>query len=140
MIDWGAMFEPEMASDEEARPPAAAVPRAPPGDGDTLPPDTPCPPMAASAATIAAVVAPGLREQIEGRERQGDNRRRCVECAERTPRGRCLAVARGAFVAARGYEPIANLLRRCEGFSPMPDDPDQRSSADRWPCLVRAAS
>ena len=38
--------------------------------------------------------------------------------------------------ARRGYEPVPDLLRRCEGFAPLPDDPDQRAGMERWPGLT----
>lgn len=72
---------------------------------------------------------------IDHPERFGDNRRRCCECLNRAHNGRCLAVARGLVVAARGYTPHPEWLRRCEGYKPCTTDPDQRSGADRWPRL-----
>jgi hypothetical protein len=65
-----------------------------------------------------------------------DDRRRCDQCANLTDRGRCLAARRGEIVAGRDYEPIRDLLRRCEGYAPGPDDSDRRQGRDRWPGLA----
>jgi hypothetical protein len=64
-----------------------------------------------------------------------DERRTCNDCANLSPIGRCLAAARGKRIHAsrREYYPIADLLGRCEHFSPLPNDPDQRRACDRWP-------
>lgn len=81
------------------------------------------------------LAAGNLADEIRRRAWDGDNRRRCLECAKRAPNGRCLAAARGEIVASGSYQPDPHQLRRCEGFLPMPDDPDQRSGWDRWPGL-----
>lgn len=107
MIDWGAMLS-------RAEP---AAPEAPP------PPD-------AAPEPAAPALSP-----IRSPERSGDNRRRCSECSHRLPDGRCLAAIHRAIVASRAYVPNRDTLRRCEGFAPLPDDPDQRPARDRWPGL-----
>jgi hypothetical protein len=66
-----------------------------------------------------------------------DDRRRCTDCANLTPAGRCLAAQCGDVVATRNYMPIVDLPRRCEAFAPLPGDPDQRTGAERWPGLVQ---
>ena len=74
-----------------------------------------------------------------------DDRRTCEQCAklDRDPGRdgfrRCAAARRGELphVASRYYSPAATLPKRCEGYAPMPDDPDQRISRQRWPELVR---
>jgi len=81
------------------------------------------------------IAADTLADNIRERARGGDNRRRCLECGKRAPNGRCLAAAKGEIVASGSYQPDPLLLRRCEGFHPLPDDPDQRSGWDRWPGL-----
>lgn len=63
--------------------------------------------------------------------------RRCEQCANLTGRGLCLAARRGEIVASRNYEPIRDLPRRCEGYSPGPDDPDRRPGRERWPGLIQ---
>lgn len=82
-----------------------------------------CPPVAVIDADIAA------------REREGDDRRRCGECGNLGERGVCLAAQRREIVAARGYTPMRDILRRCEGFAPLPNDPDQRHGRAKWACL-----
>jgi hypothetical protein len=79
--------------------------------------------------------ADALADSIQQRTREGDNRRRCLECGKHAPNGRCLAAAKGEIVASSSYQPNPMLLRRCEGFRPLPNDPDQRSGWDRWPGL-----
>lgn len=64
-----------------------------------------------------------------------DDRRTCAQCTNLTARGICLAARRGEISAARDYEPIRHLPRRCEGYAPRLDDPDHRSGRDRWPML-----
>jgi hypothetical protein len=66
----------------------------------------------------------------------------CQECSnlrrpDRDGFRRCLAAARGELpsVARRSYAPVLWLGHRCEGFAPLPADPDQRHGAERWPGL-----
>lgn len=70
------------------------------------------------------------------RERGGDDRRRCTECGNLGERGLCLAAHRGEIVAIRNYFPVRDILRRCEGFMPLPFDPDQRHGRDKWGHLI----
>lgn len=79
--------------------------------------------------------ADALADSIQQRARDGDNRRCCLECGKRAPNGRCLAAAKGEIVASGSYQPDPVLLRRCEGFRALPNDPDQRSGRGRWPGL-----
>lgn len=81
------------------------------------------------------VAADTLANNIRQRALDWDNRRNCLECGKRAPNGRCLAAAKGEIVASGSYQPDPLPLRRCEGFRPLPDDPDQRSGWDRWPGL-----
>lgn len=64
---------------------------------------------------------------------------RCRECLQLAQSGVCLAAGpRGKpVVAARGYAPSRHLPRRCEGFTPHPNNPDQRLGHERWPALLR---
>ena len=64
-----------------------------------------------------------------------DDRRTCDECANLIAR-RCQAARRGEIVATRNYEPIPDLLRRCEGYAPGAADSDRRHGRERWPGLV----
>ena len=105
----------------------------------------PTPARAAPAGTIEAgqgaataaegAPAPPELPGIVSPERAGDDRRRCGECGNLATNGRCLAAARRDIVANRGYTPARDWLRRCEGFKPLPGDPDQRPGRDRWPGL-----
>ena len=49
-----------------------------------------------------------------------DDRRTCRQCANLSLQGRCLAAWRGEIAASRSYEPITDLLQRCEGYVPEP--------------------
>lgn len=64
-----------------------------------------------------------------------DDRRYCHECSNLTSKGRCLAAWRGEILAGSHYHPIDDIPRRCEGFAPKLDDPDQRAGRQRWPGL-----
>ena len=66
-----------------------------------------------------------------------DDRRRCDQCANLTGRGLCLAARRGEIVASRTYEPVRDLLHRCEGYAPRPEDTDRRPGWERWPGLIQ---
>ncbi len=108
MIDWAAILPPAPA-------PAAK-------------------PEAAKQIESRPVADPGA--SIAAREREGDNRRRCTECGNLTDRGLCLAAQRGEIVASRSYTPVRDLLRRCEGFNPLPSDPDQTPGRVKWGWLA----
>lgn len=64
-----------------------------------------------------------------------DDRRRCDQCTNLTPRGLCLAARRDEIVASRNYEPVRDFPRRCEGYAPGPNDADRRPGRVRWPGL-----
>lgn len=66
-----------------------------------------------------------------------DDRRCCDRCANLTERGLCLAAWRGEIVASRSFQPVRDLPRRCEGYSPNGDDPDRRHGRERWPLLLQ---
>lgn len=74
-------------------------------------------------------------------ERADDDRRTCADCANLSAIGRCLAAARGhgPHGVGRSYTPIADLLGRCTGYAPSPEDPDRRPGAERWPEMVADA-
>jgi hypothetical protein len=80
---------------------------------------------------------PPLSPGIDAGKRYGDERRYCTECGNLTEDGRCLAAYRREIVASRSYSPVRDLLRRCEGFKPLPTDPDQRHGRDKWGWLRR---
>ena len=89
----------------------------------------------AEPASESRLISDGNLIDEKPRYSRWDNRRRCFDCSNRAPNGRCLAAARRDIVASRAYEPDPALLRRCEGFKPLPSDPDQRSAGERWPGL-----
>ena len=62
-----------------------------------------------------------LAERLSLRDRQGDDRRLCVECRELGAAGRCAAARRGAVVGAdRRMEPVQSTLMRCPSFTGPP--------------------
>ena len=63
-----------------------------------------------------------------------DDRRHCAECRNLSA-DRCLAAWRGEILAGNHYKPIDDLPRRCNGYAPKANDPDQRTGAERWPGL-----
>lgn len=75
-------------------------------------------------------------QTTEARADPDDDRRTCSQCANLIVR-RCLAARRGEIIASSNYEPIRDLLRRCEGYVPRADDPDRRHGRERWPALLR---
>ena len=94
---------------------------------------------------VAPCPAP-FSQIIAGNELQSDplpdtdDRRTCQQCTNLTPSGRCLAAARGElpYVASRRYEPVQDVLRRCEGYAPTPPSsvpmplPRTRVKAEAW--------
>ena len=71
-----------------------------------------------------------------------DDRIRCTDCSWLSMSGICRAAGpKGKpVVANRGYQPVRDLPRRCEGFSPYGDNPDQRRGFERWPGLAAVHS
>ena len=67
-----------------------------------------------------------------------DDRIRCSDCSWLSMSGVCRAAGpkHKPVVANRGYQPVRNLPRRCEGFAPYADNPDQRRGLERWPGLA----
>lgn len=62
-------------------------------------------------------VADAYAERLVRRDRDGDDRRMCVECSALDPLGRCLVAAAGRLRgASRRLEPVPAVLQRCEGF------------------------
>jgi hypothetical protein len=54
-----------------------------------------------------------------------DDRRTCEQCMNLVGR-RCLAAQRGEIMASRNYEPIRDMLQRCEGYVPRVEDSDRQ--------------
>jgi hypothetical protein len=68
--------------------------------------------------------------------RETDERQTCQRCSNLTAGGRCLAAVRGELPSvAKSYSPVL-VLRRCEGFAPLPGDADRRTGRERWPGLA----
>jgi hypothetical protein len=101
-------------------------------------------------ARAAEPIAPGRRPLgeplTEGQEHElrawlaptiadyPDERRFCTQCLNL--RGAVCSVAKpgGLVSAVVGYRPARpELPRRCAGFAPSIDDPDQRPGRERWP-------
>ena len=69
-----------------------------------------------------------------------DDRIRCTDCSWLAMSGVCRAAGpkHKPVVANRGYQPVRDLPRRCEGFAPYGDNPDQRRGFERWPGLIHS--
>ena len=69
-----------------------------------------------------------------------DDRIRCTDCSWLSMNGVCRAAGpkHNPVVANRGYQPVRDLPRRCEGFAPYADNPDQRRGVERWPGLIHS--
>ena len=66
---------------------------------------------------IGADHADDLAERLTLRDREGDDRRMCVECSHLGDGGRCLATAAGRVHGAdRRLEPVPTILTRCMAF------------------------
>jgi hypothetical protein len=108
-------------------------------------------PLSASSQKIADATAIPEIDAEAGLSREGverfafadltDDRITCEQCANRRGfDGRCkVAAPNGIVIANTGYSPDPVLQRRCEGYQPKADDPDQRRGMDRWPRLREIA-
>lgn len=64
-----------------------------------------------------AADAEHLAERLTLRDRDGDDRRMCLECTWLGDTGRCLAAASGRIPGAdRRLEPVKTILQRCIAF------------------------
>ena len=67
--------------------------------------------------------------------------RPCVDCANFTTSGRCLAAWRGesfgaGIATSRTWTPaMPELPQRCGAYAPGPNDSDARTGRERWPFL-----
>lgn len=68
----------------------------------------------------------------------GDDRIHCTDCSWLSMSGVCRAAGpkHKPVVARRGYQPVRDPPRRCEGFAPYANNPDQRRGFERWPGLA----
>lgn len=67
-----------------------------------------------------------------------DDRIHCTDCSWLSMSGVCRAAGpkHKPVVANRGYQPVRDLPRRCEGFAPYANNLDQRRGLERWPELA----
>lgn len=65
-----------------------------------------------------------------------DDRRYCSQCANLSAGGHCLSASRGEIEADSHYKPVDNCPRRCIGYAPKTNDPNQRTGTERWPGLI----
>ena len=99
-------------------------------------------PVAANLANSAkAPVTPAsaaARSNAQAANPLDDDRIRCSDCSWLSMSGVCRAAApkHKPVVANRGYQPVRDLPRRCEGFAPYANNPDQRRGFERWPDLA----
>jgi len=71
----------------------------------------------ATKAGFGKNAAEEIAERLVIRDREQDDRRACLECAELRASGRC-AAAGGFHWASPQLEPVREVLQRCEGFKP----------------------
>ena len=68
-------------------------------------------------ALLGCADADDLAERLTPRDRDGDDRRLCLECTWLGDTGRCLAAATGRLRGAdRRLEPVQTILQRCDAF------------------------
>ncbi len=68
-------------------------------------------------ALLGRADADDLAERLTLRDRDGDDRRLCLECTWLGDTGRCLAAATGRIPGAdRRLEPVQTILQRCGAF------------------------
>lgn len=66
---------------------------------------------------VNPVKAEKLADQLVKRDRDGNDRRMCLECAGLDSRGRCTPAQCGRIEGVQGQlEPVPHVLHRCEGF------------------------
>ncbi|MDE2075757.1 MAG: hypothetical protein KGI91_01610 [Burkholderiales bacterium] len=66
---------------------------------------------------VNPVKAERLAYSLVTRDREGDDRRMCLECSGLDSKGRCTSARRGRIEGVIGLlEPVTHILHRCEGF------------------------
>lgn len=66
---------------------------------------------------VNPVKAERLADKLVQRDRDGDDRSMCLECAGLVSKGRCTPAQRGRIEGVHGLlEPVQHVLHRCEGF------------------------
>lgn len=102
-------------------------------------------PVAANLANPAKVAAASESAAVRRNAQvsnsvDDDDRIRCTDCSWLSMSGVCRAAGpkHKPVVANRGYQPVRDLPRRCEGFAPYANNPDQRRGFERWPGLIHS--
>ena len=92
----------------------------------------------AKAPVTPASAAVHIDAQPANTVYDGDDRIHCTDCSWLSMSGVCRAAGpkHKPVVANRGYQPVRDLPRRCEGFAPYANNPDQRRGFERWPGLA----
>lgn len=100
-------------------------------------------PVAANLANPAKVTVTSASAALRSNAHRAnsvvdDDRIRCTDCSWLAKSGVCRAAGpkHKPVVANRGYQPVRDLPRRCEGSAPYADNPDQRRGFERWPGLA----
>ena len=90
--------------------------------------------LANSAKEAVTPTSEAARNNAQAANPLDDDRIRCSDCSWLSMSGVCRAAGpKGKpVVANRGYQPVRDLPRRCEGFAPYADNPDQRRGFERW--------
>ncbi len=94
--------------------------------------------LANSAKEAVTPTSEAARNNAQAANPLDDDRIRCSDCSWLSMSGVCRAAGpkHKPVVANRGYQPVRDLPRRCEGFAPYADNPDQRRGFERWPGLA----
>ena len=94
--------------------------------------------LANSAKEAVTPTSEAARNNAQAANPLDDDRIRCSDCSWLSMSGVCRAAGpKGKpVVANRGYQPVRDLPRRCEGFAPYANNPDQRRGFERWPGLA----
>ena len=94
--------------------------------------------LANSAKEAVTPTSEAARNNAQAANPLDDDRIRCSDCSWLSMSCVCRAAApkHKPVVANRGYQPVRDLPRRCEGFAPYADNPDQRRGLERWPGLA----
>ena len=94
--------------------------------------------LANSAKAPVTPESAAARSNAQRANSVDDDDRICfTDCSWLSMSGVCRAAGpkHKPVVANRGYQPVRDLPRRCEGFAPYANNPDQRRGFERWPGL-----
>ena len=94
--------------------------------------------LANSAKEAVTPTSEAARNNAQAANPLDDDRICCSDCSWLSMSCVCRAAApkHKPVVANRGYQPVRDLPRRCEGFAPFANNPDQRRGLERWPGLA----